>query len=290
MIRSKKRPRKPHELENKPGVYDPRNTLNDLSGKEWLLLSKSYWESQPSKEDRDAYAHPAPFLVKDTEKLIQLFTKKEMVVLDPFVGSGTTMLAAKKNGRKCIGIDINVKYKSLSENRLKKNGYDNDQYIVGDAMDVINADFPQVDYIVTSPPYHNILRNSGMGLRQKKSSVYRIGARDGVKYYTESDKDLGNMKTYDLFIGKLTRIMKKAFDRLNPGKYCSLVMSDFTVQKKEVFVQGDVVCFMQNIGFEFCGVTVLLQRVKPLFPFGYPYAYKINHHHQNILNFRKQKL
>jgi hypothetical protein len=36
--------------------------------------------------------------------------------------------------------------------------------------------------------------------------------------------------------------------------------------------------------------TVLLQPVKPLFPFGYPYAYKINHHHQNIMSFRKPKI
>lgn len=64
-------------------------------------------------------------------------------------------------------------------------------------------------------------------------------------------------------------------------------MSDFTVNKKERGVQGDIVNMMLDIGFEFCGTTVLLQPVKPLYPFGYPYAYKINHHHQNIMTFRK---
>ena len=43
---------------------------------------------------------------------------------------------------------------------------------------------------------------------------------------------------------------------------------------------------MSEIGYEFVGTTVLLQPVKPLYPFGYPYAYKINHH-QNIISFRK---
>jgi hypothetical protein len=51
----------------------------------------------------------------------------------------------------------------------------------------------------------------------------------------------------------------------------------------------DVVRVMQEIGFIFCGTTVLLQTVKPLYPFGYPYAYKINHHHQNIMNFMRPK-
>ena len=89
-----KRPRKPKELENQPGKYDERNTLNDLDGRSWLLLTKSFWESETSQIDKSAYAHPAPFMVKDIEKLISLFTKRGMTVLDPFVGSGTTIIAA----------------------------------------------------------------------------------------------------------------------------------------------------------------------------------------------------
>jgi len=64
-------------------------------------------------------------------------------------------------------------------------------------------------------------------------------------------------------------------------------MSDFTVNKKEKCVQADVVPMMEKLGFKFSGTTVLLQNVKPLFPFGYPYAYVVNHQHHNIMNFRK---
>lgn len=81
--------------------------------------------------------------------------------------------------------------------------------------------------------------------------------------------------------------MSKCFNALNNKKYCSIVISDFTVDKKEICVQGDIVRLMQEIGFEFVGTIALLQNNKPLYPFGYPYAYKINHHHQNIINFRK---
>ena len=93
-IKKNKRPRKPKELENQPGKYDERNTLNDLDGRSWLLLSKSFWTSESSPEDKAAYKHPAPFMIKDIEKLISLFTKRGMTVLDPFVGSGTTLIAA----------------------------------------------------------------------------------------------------------------------------------------------------------------------------------------------------
>ena len=56
---------------------------------------------------------------------------------------------------------------------------------------------------------------------------------------------------------------------------------------KEKNVQGDIVSLMTELDYQFVGTIALLQENKPLYPFGYPYAYKINHHHQYILNFRK---
>ena len=82
--------------------------------------------------------------------------------------------------------------------------------------------------------------------------------------------------------------MHQCFDMLKTDKYCSIIISDFTVDKKEICVQADIVKLMCEIGFEFIGTTVLLQDNKPLYPFGYPYSYKINHMHQNIINFRKR--
>lgn len=285
----KKRPRKPLSEEGKPGRYDERNTLNDLTGKDWLLLTGSFWFSEPTIEDKVAYAHPAPFMVRDIEKLISLFTKKGMTVLDPFVGSGTTLLAANKLGRHAVGIDLNSEYKKIADERLKAKGFSDYLYIEGDANKKLET-IESVDYIVTSPPYHNILRNNSKGTRQNNGKLYRMSARDGVQYYTDHDNDLGNFDDYADFISSLKEIMSKVFLQLREGKYCSIIISDFTVNKVEVCVQADIVRIMQEVGFIFCGTTVLLQTVKPLYPFGYPYAYKINHHHQNIMNFMRPKL
>ena len=78
----------------KQGKTDSRNQLNNLTGKEWLLLTKSFWLSEKCADDKDAFGHPAPFLIKDIMKLISFFTKEGMSVLDPFCGSGTTIIAA----------------------------------------------------------------------------------------------------------------------------------------------------------------------------------------------------
>lgn len=291
MIEGKKlkRPRKPKEQENQPGKYDERNTLNDLDGRSWLLLTKSFWTSESSMEDKAAYLHPAPFMIKDIEKLISLFTKKGMTVLDPFVGSGTTLIAASKLNRKSIGIDLNEEYYQLFRDRAsgyeKLSGY---EYVVGDSMQVLDK-IGEVDYIVTSPPYHNILRNNSKGTRNYSGKNYRMAARDGVEYYSEKGNDLGNFDHYDEFLDAFKSIMKKAYKCLRNKRYASIIISDFTVERKEVCVQADIVRLMQEIGFQFVGTTILMQTVKPLYPFGYPYAYKINHHHQNIINFRREE-
>ena len=283
----KKRPRKPKELENQPGKYDIRNTLNDLTGKEWLLLTKSFWETESSVLDKESYNHPAPFMVEDIKKLISMFTKKGMTVLDPFVGSGTTLIASNLLGRKGIGVDLNSDYQELYQSRISKiDVVDESRYIVGDSAVVLD-DIGEIDYIVTSPPYHNILRNTTKGTRNNNGKNYRMSARDGIEYYSDHPNDLGNFDDYKDFLEALKIIMEKAFEHLKEKKYATIIISDFTVNKKEVCVQADIVKMMQEIGFEFVGTTVLFQPVKPLYPFGYPYAYKINHHHQNIINFRK---
>ena len=62
-----------------------------------------------------------------------MFTKKGMTVLDPFVGSGTTLIAANNLGRRGIGIDLNSEYKELTDKRMKDRKLDDYEFIVGDA-------------------------------------------------------------------------------------------------------------------------------------------------------------
>lgn len=272
------------------GKYDKRNKLNDLTGKEWLKLTKSFWLSEKCADDKDAFSHPAPFLIKDIEKLISFFTKKGMTVLDPFMGSGTTAIASFNLGRKSIGIDLNEEYMELAQNRFIKKSMKNDDYIyiLGDSAKEVKK-LSKIDYIVTSPPYHNILKNKAGGIRKDNSHKgYRNGSRQGIDYYSDSPNDLGNQDTYEEFIKLFTKVMRQCYSILEPDKYCSIVISDFTVNKVEICVQADIVKLMNKIGFEFVGTIVLLQDNKPLYPFGYPYAFKINHMHQNIINFRKK--
>ncbi|HJN62384.1 MAG TPA: class I SAM-dependent methyltransferase [Candidatus Parcubacteria bacterium] len=272
-----------------PGKYDKRNKLNNLTGKDWLKSTKSYWVSEKCKDDKFAFQHPAPFLIKDIERLILFFTKKKNKVLDPFSGTATTLVASHNTNRRGFGIDLSQEYCSMARKRFKELKIKSNQKIIkGDSLKQISKIKGTIDYCVTSPPYHDILKNNGQGIREKKSS-HRSGSRKGIKYYSDHKDDLGNQQTYEDFLVLLQKIMKEVFKKLKKGKYCSIVISDFTVDKMEKNVQGDVVKIMEEIGFNFVGTIILLQDSKPLYPFGYPFSFVINHHHQNIINFRKPK-
>src|SRR5699024_10250887 len=161
-----------------------------------------------------------------------MFTKSNMTVLDPFTGSGTSLLASKRNHRKSIGIDLNEEYKDLAKERFKKLNISLDEnpdvkYLIGNSLHVLEG-ISGVDYIVTSPPYHNILKNKGKGLRDDRSDKgYRNGSRQGVEYYSNMEEDLGNQETYDDFLDSFKEIMSKSYQVLNDKKYCSIIISDF---------------------------------------------------------------
>lgn len=264
------------------GTYDTRNKMNDLTGKEWLKSTTSVWNSE-TKMDKIGKTHPAPFSYIDVQKLIELFTKKGMTVLDPFVGVGSTLIACSKSNRNGIGIDINNENISLSKERFKLLGINpkKQTLICGDSFDKIDQ-IDEIDYCVTSPPYHNILRNKGQGIRHDKSQT-----RQGVKYYSELKKDLGNQEKYIDFLDLFHKIMKKVFEKLRINKYTSVIVSDITINKKETDFSGDIIKEMQKAGFEFKGRVTLIQNQKTIYPFGYPFSYVINHTNQYILNFKK---
>ena len=190
-------------MQHKESKYDPRNKLNDLNGTEWLKLTKSFLFSEKCADDKEALKHPAPFLIKDIEKLISFFTKSNAVVLDPFMGSGTTAIAAYNLHRYAVGIDLNQKYKELALTRFNKKSMlekKDFEYLVGDALTMLD-DIDKVDYIVTSPPYHNILQNNSKGIRKDASTKgFRNGSRLGVDYYSDDERDLGNQNSYQDFL------------------------------------------------------------------------------------------
>ena len=96
-------------------IIDGESTI---SKDEFRKATESIWEIK--EESAKRIGHPAPFPLGLPRRLIQLYSFKDDVVLDPFMGSGTTALAAKETGRRWVGYDTSEKYVDLATGRLRQ--------------------------------------------------------------------------------------------------------------------------------------------------------------------------
>ena len=297
----KKRGRKPKNLLpveqpleiKEPKTVDPRNALNDLTSTEWIPETVSVWTQRglganhpDAKIERQ---HPAPFSFSDVARLVRFFTKKGDTVLDPFAGVSSTLKACATEGRKGIGFELNPRFVELSKERLRTEvsdiGSENSQEIfVGDSRNLIK-DLPEnsLDFIATSPPYWNILHK-----KDHKANQERV-AKDLDTDYGDDPRDLGNIDNYEDFIKELSSILGACAKPLKPGKHMAVVVSDFRDKSKYIMFHADLALALIPYGLEMRGLKVLYQRHKRIFPYGYPYAYVPNIHHQFILILQNAK-
>jgi modification methylase len=101
---------------------NPSKRLSTITRDEFLEYNKSVWDIKA--ESARKVGHPAPFPVELPRRLIQLYTFENEIVLDPFMGSGQSAIAAVKSGRHYIGYEIDEKYIALADRRIKENTND----------------------------------------------------------------------------------------------------------------------------------------------------------------------
>ena len=286
-------------VDDKP--VDPRNTLNDLNGSQWLPETKSFFY-QKGLGAKHPHAqierqHPAPFSFQDISHLITFFTKKGMMVLDPFGGVGSTAKACELEGRVCTSIELQEKWHDLAIERLETEVGEGASrkhiFILGDTREELKKlGTCSFDFMVTSPPYWSIL-NKKADYKVKKE---RLANNLATNYSDNDEDDLANIKNYEEFLRILVDDVFLECGRiLRPKKYMCLIVSDFRNKSEFISFHSDLIQALNkrttSDGYKITlqGVKVLLQNHKTLLPYGYPFAYVENIHHQYILIFRKDK-
>src|SRR3989304_3439001 len=95
------------------------NHLNCMTAKDWLKSQVGVWQFfYEGRDIRDKKIHPATFPIALAKKVVSLFTHEGELVLDPFVGSGTTLVAARDLHRNAMGFDLKQEYIALCESRF----------------------------------------------------------------------------------------------------------------------------------------------------------------------------
>ncbi|TET07221.1 MAG: site-specific DNA-methyltransferase [Candidatus Atribacteria bacterium] len=259
--------------------------INKLNGKEWLKHSFSIWKDIQKNKEEWALKHPAMFPIMLAERLINIFTNSEkQVVLDPFMGSGSTLIAAQNKGLKGVGFEINKEYISMAKNRLDNiyrtifTGKSNYEIINNSAIDLdkhLSAN--SIDLTITSPPYWDVLNRK------------RSADRKSIRSYSNSNVDFGNINNYDKFLSALQDVFKKVYIITKLKRYCIVILMD--IRKKSNFYpfHSDLAKKMNEINFTLKDI-IIWDRQKEynnMRPLGYPYSFVVNKVHEYILIFQK---
>ena len=271
-----------------------RNKLNDLDSKSWLKFQKSWFIHNPPPRRRDVLRHPAKFPESLAQEFIEFFTKSGQVVLDPMVGTGSTLVAALRSGRHSYGLELNQVYADIArhvvdEERESLGEYAKDlvaEVITGNAShfnDIAkNSDIPPVDYIITSPPYWNMLRERGSETQKKR----RISPELDV-FYSEDTNDLGNIDDYDEFLERLVGIYKQLKNQLQPRAYMTIIVKNVKKGGKIYPLAWDLANHLGKI-YTLKDEKIWVQDNQRLAPYGFGSAWVSNTFHHYCLQFRNE--
>jgi DNA modification methylase len=231
-----------------------KRRANELNGREWLRYSISVWSDIRKTPEEITLSHPALFPQALVERVLACFTTRaDRVVLDPFAGVGSALLAACATGRHAVGVELNPDYVALARRRLLEAGYRESSSEVPSSPDedlpatfaLVQADARQlfqyvpasnVDFCVTSPPYWDILR-------QRRTADGKT-----VRHYAAGERDLGAITDYELFLDELTAVFETVHAALRPGAYCVVVVMDLRKKSRFFPFHSDLAIRMQALG------------------------------------------
>jgi 16S rRNA G966 N2-methylase RsmD len=188
---------------------------NDLDMKNWKEYSDIYTNSLwiiPRRDNSGAHKsnYSGTFVPQIPHQLLSRYTKKGDWVLDPFMGSGTTLIEAQRMGRNSIGIELQKTAALNSENRIRT------ESVPGIKAVVINGDSKTIDI-------QQILSEQGIATVQ--FILFHPPYWDIIKF-SEYEEDLSNSRDIEAFKNDFGLIIDNSTKYLENGRYCGIVIGD----------------------------------------------------------------
>ncbi len=267
----------------------PENTLNELDSKSWVKTTKSWFVVNPRSRTDDELRHPAKFPEELVSRLVRFFTKREDWVLDPFAGVGSTLLSCQSLGRRSVGIELSQEFAAAAARALSNQTSSVEAHMItGDAREssmLLQQRFghriPVFRYLITSPPYFDMLSKSRGG----NESAHKERAEKGLtQVYSDSESDIGNIESYDAYLRAVVDIMANLKTHLSEGAYLTVVAQNMR----------DVDGVLRPIAWDLArGLSqhfalrqemIWCQDNKRLGCWGYPTTYVSNVHHHYCIH------
>jgi DNA modification methylase len=271
-----------------------RNRLNDLDPKSWLKFQKSWFLHNPPPRRKDVLRHPAKFPETLAQSFIEFFTKRGQVVLDPMAGTGSTLVGALRAGRHSYGVELNPAYAEIARQVVQAEREALGEAAAGLAAQVITGDaaqlnalaaehdLPQIDYVLTSPPYWDMLRARGAHTQKARRSDEALDV-----FYSDNPNDLGNLTDYDQFLERLACIYENLRPVLRPGAYLTIIVKNVKKGGKLYPLAWDL---GRRLGktYRLKDEKIWVQDNQRLAPYGLGSAWVSNTFHHYCLQFRNE--
>jgi len=276
----------------------PRNKLNDLDSKTWLKFQKSWFIHNPPPRKKGVLVHPAKYPETMAQEFIEFFTKQGETVLDPMAGTGSTLVAALRAGRNSYGIELNPKYAeiarqiiaeersalgaSISNPSTSLGAGLKSEMITGDAAQAVNYQLPTVNYILTSPPYWDMLHAKGADSQKKRRDAQELDL-----VYSEDPNDLGNIHEYEEFVDRLVNIYKGLKPLLREKAYLTIIVKNVKKGGRIYPLAWDIA---RELGktYTLKDEKIWLQDNQSIAPYGLGSAWVSNTFHHYCLQFRNE--
>jgi DNA modification methylase len=252
--------------------------LNCLTPKEWTKCQMGIWEFNYEKRDiRDKEKHPATYPIALARRCIELFSHKGQLVVDPFMGSGTTLLAARDAERNAVGFDINPAYIQLTQERLAQDTlFTTTQQIpvLDDARHIAHYfDEESITCVVTSPPYANLLNRKRKN-KSRRGDERKNGQYMKVEQYSQRPEDLGTLDI-DAYQQAMAEIFAGLLPLLRKKGHCVINVPDMWWENERVTIHIAIVEALRSVGYELRN-TIIWNRmniVNNVGIFGWPSNY-----------------
>ena len=270
-------------------------SFNGLTASEWASLSKNVWNDVSSIRARKHLEHGATFPEKMINRLIQMYTKSGDLVLDPFLGTGTTLEACRNTNRAGIGIELNERFIQPALEVTKQTTLQKPlslKVIHDDCRNLLNhIKEESIQLMVTSPPYANFIQKSIEDRENThKTSLIKLENNSTVNQYSDKKEDFGNLEYYD-FLKELKEVMKKLFIVTKKGGYNVWVVKDHRNTKNKIpYIpfHSDLAKIGEEVGFKYHDLIIWDQTgQRKLVLLGYPSIFYTNQNCSFLVVLRK---
>jgi DNA modification methylase len=279
-----------NDEKNKWQILNSNSSL--LKNNEQIRTSKIDFETFPScyilkpkPRNQNEILHPAKYPEDLAKMYINAFTQEGDNVFDPMSGTGSTQISAFSLNRNSYGTELSKFFYEISKNRCIDYYIENPNsfeitILRQDACKIKPKDFPKIDYIITSPPYWDMLNIKGAENQAKR-------IKKGLQLnYSESDEDIGNIENYNDFLDVLTNTYFNLLNVLKPGGYITIVVKNIKKKGINYPLAWDISERLQE-KLILLPETFWFQNDISIAPFGYYNTYVSNTFHQYCLNFQK---